>query len=198
MGRLCQGVGHGTAGTQQQRVKGTNTFRVTHYEDIPVHKGGDIFHTRVVCKVRPGKDDPNQTRITVNGGDIYYAGDVATPTGSLELVKLIINSVLSRPGAKFACFDLKNFYLDTPLEESEYVWIKLTEIPQEFIDEYTLLNFQCNGWIYFEIIRGCYGLKQSGKLANELLHTRLEKSTTMKQPLLRDFGNTNGDPVSSS
>ena len=131
LGRLCQGVGRGTSGTQQQRVKGTNTFRVTHYEDIPVHKGGDIFHTRVVCKVRPGKDDPNQTRITVNGGDIYYAGDVATPTGSLELVKLIINSVLSRPGAKFACFDLKHFYLDTPLEESEYVWIKLTEITLE-------------------------------------------------------------------
>ena len=131
---------------------------------------------RVVCEVRPGKDDPIQTRITVNGNDIYYAGDVATPNGSLELFKLIINSVLSRPGAKFACFDVKNFYLDTPLEESEYVWINTTDIPQEVLDEYTLLKFQHNEWIYFEIIRGCYGLKQSGKFANDLLRTRLEKS----------------------
>ena len=79
-----------------------------------MHKRGDICHTRVVCEVRPGKDDPNRTCITVNGGDIYYAEDVATPTGSLELVKLMINSVISRPGAKFSCFDVKNFYLDTP------------------------------------------------------------------------------------
>ena len=84
--RLCQDVGHGTIGPQQQQIKGTNIFRIIHYEDIPVHKRGYICHTRVVCKVRPGKDNPNRTRITVNGGDIYYNGDVATPTGSLELV----------------------------------------------------------------------------------------------------------------
>ena len=64
-----------------------------------------------MCEVRPGEDNPNRTRITVNGGDIYYAVDVATPTGSLELVKLIINSVISHPGAKFACFDVKTFTL---------------------------------------------------------------------------------------
>ena len=176
LGRLCQGIGHGSAGPQLQRVKGTNTFRIIRYDDIPTEKRSDICHTRVVCEVRPGKEDPNRTRITVNGGDIYYDGDVATPTGSLELVKLMINSVLSRPNAQFACFDISNFYLDTPLEKPEYVRVKLTDIPQEFIDEYNLLASQRHGWVYFEIIRGCYGLKQSGKLANDLLRTRLEKA----------------------
>ena len=33
-----------------------------------------------------------------------------------------------------------------------------------------------NGWIYFEIVRGCYGLHYSGMLANNLLRTRLNKS----------------------
>ena len=74
------------------------------------------------------------------------------------------------------CFDVKNVYLDTPLEELEYVLINLTVIPQEFLDEYTLINFQRNRWIYFEIIRGCYGLNKSGKLANDLLRTRLENA----------------------
>ena len=32
-----------------------------------------------------------------------------------------------------------------------------------------------NGWIYFDIVRGCYGLPQSGMLANNLLRTRLNK-----------------------
>ena len=57
----------------------------------------------------------------------------------------------------FACFDIKNFYLDTPLEKPEYVSVKLTNIPHEFVDEYNLLASQRNGWVYFEIIRGCYG-----------------------------------------
>ena len=106
---------------------------------------------------------------------MYYNGDVTTPTGSLKLVKLMINSVLSHSGAKFSCFDIKNFYLDTPLAKPEYVRVKLTDIPQEFVDEYNLLASQRNGWVYFKIIRGCYGLKQYGKLANDLLYTRLEK-----------------------
>ena len=33
-----------------------------------------------------------------------------------------------------------------------------------------------NGWVYFDILRGYYGLPQSGRLANDLLSTRLEKA----------------------
>ena len=98
-----------------QRVKGADTFRVVRYEDIPKDRRTEICHTTVVCEVRPNTEDSNRTRITVAGNRIYYPGDVATPTGSLELVKLIINSVLSRRGAKLACFDIKNFYLGTPM-----------------------------------------------------------------------------------
>ena len=61
----------------------------------------------VVCKVKPHKEDPNRTRITVAGSKICYPGDVGTPTISLNLVKLIINSVMSRHNARFVSFDLK-------------------------------------------------------------------------------------------
>ena len=73
------------------------------------------------------------------------------------------------------CFDINKFYLDTPLmEDPEYVRIKLTDIPQEFIDEYNLTKFERAGWIYFTTICSCYGLKQSVKLSNDLLRTRME------------------------
>ena len=49
----------------------------------------------VVCEVKPHKEDTNQTRITIAGSQIYHPGDVGTPTGSLELVKVIINIFLS-------------------------------------------------------------------------------------------------------
>ena len=67
---------------------------VIRYKVIPLEKLRDIFHTRVVCEVRPGKYDQNRTWSTFAGREIYYPGDVATATGYLELVKLIINSAL--------------------------------------------------------------------------------------------------------
>ena len=62
------------------------------------------------------------------------------------------------------------------MERSEYVRIKLLDIPQELIEEYEITQAVQNGWIYFEILRVCYGLPQSGRLANNLLRTRLEKA----------------------
>ena len=59
----------------------------------------------VVYEVRPQKEDPNCTRITVDVSCIYYPGNIGTPTGPLELVKLTIKSVLYRRNACLICFD---------------------------------------------------------------------------------------------
>ena len=61
----------------------------------------------VVCEVKPHKEDPNWTHITVTGSQIYYPGNVGTPAGSLDLIKIIINSILYCRNARFVCFDLK-------------------------------------------------------------------------------------------
>ncbi len=115
LGCLCQGIGQDPSTPSSQHVTGTNTFRPIKFRDIPADRRKDVTYPRVVCDVRPQKADPNRTRITVGGNRISYPGDTGTKTGSVELVKLLINSVLSRPGANFACFDIKNFYLGTPL-----------------------------------------------------------------------------------
>ena len=51
--------------------------------------------------------------------------------------------------------------------------INIRNIPSKFIDEYNLRQFEHNGWVYFEINKGVYSLKQAGKLANDLLTERL-------------------------
>jgi hypothetical protein len=108
--RLCQGIGSGTTPTSQ-RVAGTNTFFLIDYHNIPAHKRKEICHTMVVCEVHPKKDDPDRTRITIGGSRICFPVDVGTNTASLELFKVLLNSVLSRKGARFSTIDLKNFYL---------------------------------------------------------------------------------------
>ena len=173
LGRLCQGVGQHPLDATKKRINGTDTFHVIAHSDIPTDRLSQVTYTNVVCEYRPQKDDPNRTRITIGGNRICYPGDCGTKTASLELVKLQLNSVLSRPGAKFACFDIENFYLGTPLDRPEYCRIKLQDIPTEFIDEYNLTAFTHHDWVYFEIRKGVYGLPQSGMLANNLLTTRL-------------------------
>ncbi len=172
LGRLCQGIGSGPTPNSQQ-VAGTNTFCLIIYNDIPLHKRKEICHTMVACKVRPEKDDPDCTRITIGGNRICYPGDVGTNTASLELVKLLLNSVLSRKGARFSTINIKNFYLDTPMPDPEYVCIKISDILDKFFTEYNLGGHDRNGWIYFETRKGSYGLPQAGILANDLLCSHL-------------------------
>ena len=88
-------------------------------------------------------------RIIIGGNRITFPGDIGTPTASLELAKLVFNSVLSRSGAKFTTFDICNFYLQTPLDRLEYARIKLSDIPEECTLEYNLLSYARDGWVYF-------------------------------------------------
>ncbi len=94
LGRLCQSIGSGDA-PGVKRVTGTNTFFLINYQDIPSHKRKEICHTMMVCEVCPENDDPNRTQITIGGNCICYPGDLGTNTASLELIKLLFNSVHS-------------------------------------------------------------------------------------------------------
>ena len=90
-------------------MEGKITFYVIKFEDISKYCLNKICYTSVICEVRPGKKYPNQTRIKICGTNVYYPEDVGTNTDSLELFKLMINSILSGSGAKFVCFDIDYF-----------------------------------------------------------------------------------------
>ena len=66
-------------------------------------------------------------------------------------------------------FDIKSFYLGTPLNCPEYACIHLKDIPQELITEYNLTTYARDGWVYFRIYKGVYGLPHNGTLANNFL-----------------------------
>ena len=52
--------------------------------------------------------------------------------------------------------------------------MKLTDIPQEVIQEYNLKDMSSkDGSVYMEVSKGMYGLPQTGLLAQELLQERL-------------------------
>jgi hypothetical protein len=69
--------------------------------------------------------------------------------------------------------DIKNYYIGTPLPRFEYMKMLLSRFPDELVQTYNLKALAVDGWVYIEIRKGMYGLKQAGLLANQLLQTRL-------------------------
>jgi hypothetical protein len=111
--------------------------------------------------------------LTVGGDRLDYSGDVATSTADITTFKILINSTLSTEDAAMIMMDIKNYYIGTPLPRFEYMKILLTRFPEEIVQTYNLNALAVDGWVYIEIRKGMYGLKQAGLLANQLLQTRL-------------------------
>jgi hypothetical protein len=51
--------------------------------------------------------------------------------------------------------------------------LPLSIIPDKIITKYNLQEISVGGWVYLEIMKGMYSLKQAGLLANQLLQQRL-------------------------
>ena len=83
--------------------------------------------------------------------------------------------------------DVKNFYLNPQLIRYEYLWLKMSDLPEDIIKHYHLTdNAVADGHVYSEICKEMYGLSQVGLLAHELLDKDiLNNMATGKQDLTR-------------
>jgi hypothetical protein len=166
LGRLAQGIG-------TRMPKGTNTIFFLHPSKIPT--GRKVTYARIVATIRPHKDETHRVRVTVGGDKLDYSGITATATASLTTLKILLNSVISTPGARFMTLDIKNYYYNTPMDTFEYMRLPLEIIPDEVILQYDLRKLAVAGWVYLEIRKGMPGLKQAGKIANDRLTKHLAK-----------------------
>ena len=166
IGRLAQGLGPNSS-----IPKGTNTIHFISKDQIP--EGKKPTHLNIVVADRPEKPQPRRVRWTVGGNLVEYSGDCSTKTADMITAKILLNSVISTPRAKFCGIDLKDFYLGTIIKEKkDYAYMKVhrSRIPQQIIDLYKLEPlFDDKGYIYVEIRRGMYGLPQAGRLASDQL-----------------------------
>ena len=159
-GRLAQGL-------PDERVEPTNTMFFIPFSQVPKHKRPTYAH--FVCSYRPQKAEPYCTRLTVGGNLINYPGNLSMKVADMTTFKILVNSTLSTPGARWLGLDVKNYYLGTPMDDYEYMFIPITSIPDEIIAHYQLRDLVHNGRVYIEIRRGMYGLPQAGILAEQQL-----------------------------
>jgi hypothetical protein len=161
-GRLFQGI---------RDIPGTDTCFFIQLTNIP--KDRHITYGKIVCDYKPHKKEKERVRLTVGGDRLDYSGNIATSTADITTFKILINSTLSAEDAAMMMMDIKNYYMGTPLPRFEYMKTLLSRFPEEIVQKYNLNALAVDGWVYIEIIKVMYGLKQEVLIANQLLQTRL-------------------------
>jgi hypothetical protein len=161
-GRLFQGI---------RDIPGNDTCFFIDLKHIPHDR--KITYGKIVCDYKPHKKEKERVWLTVGGDRLDYSGDVATSTADITTFKILINSTLSTEEAAMTMMDIKNYYIGTPLPRFEYMKMLLSRFPEEMIQKYNLSALAVDGWVYIEIRKGMYGLKQARILANQLLQTHL-------------------------
>jgi hypothetical protein len=161
-GRIFQGI---------RDIPGTDTCFFIKLKDIPNHR--KITYGKIVCDYKHHKKEKECVRLTVGGNRLDYSGDVTTSTADITTFKILINSTFSTEDAAMMMMDIKNYYIGTPLPRFEYMKMLMSCLHEEIIQKYNLNTLAVDGWVYIEIRKGMYGLKQAGLLANQLLQTCL-------------------------
>jgi hypothetical protein len=158
LGRLSQGI--------QDRVVPTDTIDFIKKSEIPNNK--KVTYANFICDYRPLKSEPYRVRLTVGGDKLECEYDAGSPAASLLESKLIINSTISdaHKGARFLSADLKDHFLASPMEETEYMRIHSKYFLQDMREQYDIQNLiDQDGYVYVKIKKGMYGLKQAAILA---------------------------------
>jgi hypothetical protein len=161
-GRLFQGI---------RNIAGTDICFFVTLTAIP--KDRNITYGKTVCDYKPHKKEKECVRLTVGVDRLDYSCDVTTYTADITTFKIMINITLSTEDAAMMIMDIKNYDLGTPLPRFEYMKMLLLRFPEEIIKKYNLNDLAVDGWVYIEIRKGMYCLKQAGLLANQLLKTML-------------------------
>jgi len=115
-----------------------------------------VTYARIVIDHQPQKEDPNRVRITVGGNLIDYPVKLTTRTADMVSSKILWNSVISTKDARFDSADIKNMYLETPLDQYEYMKMPLTLFPADIIEYYKLMDKALDGYVYMDIRKGMY------------------------------------------
>ena len=92
-------------------------MRLISKQDVPTKHRKDVMQGQFVCNVRPEKNERHRTCFTVGGDHINCPVEAATTIADMRVAKLLFNSVISTPGARFTTINILNFCMMMPLKQ---------------------------------------------------------------------------------
>ena len=127
------------------RLLKTATIRPIHYKDQSTERHADTTYYNPQTKEKEDSAGVKTNRIrgTIGGDRINYPGPTTARTAAMPLVKMLIHSVIS-DNAQWMTVDIKDFYLNTPLQRPEYLRVPTKFIPACTIAKHSLDRFLHN------------------------------------------------------
>ena len=89
MGQLAKGI---------REVKGTNIVMFIPKSKVPKDK--KVTYGKIVCEIKPEKEEKERTILTVGGNLLDFTGNISASTVSVTTAKCVFNSFVSTPGAR--------------------------------------------------------------------------------------------------
>ena len=124
----------------------------------------------------PSSPKTHRVCLTVGGNKLDYEENSSSPAVSLLDTKILLNSVISdtNKGTRYWTVDMKNFYLNNPMKTYRYIKIPIHFFMDEILQECNINKIVHKGYVYVDIRKCIYGLKEASILAYTALVNQLE------------------------
>ena len=129
-----------------------------------------------VCKLcvrhQTTEERDSQNPINCRGDRLEYHTDPSVPSVGLVDTKIHLNSTISdvKRGDPYCVTDIEKVYLNNNLPHFQYMRIHIINFTAEFRKKYNIDELvNSDGYVYCEIRKGMYGLKEAGVIAYQNL-----------------------------
>ena len=161
----------------EEIVRLVETTRTIHFRPLSaLPAGANPTYISFVAKIKQVEKRKTYRVRAVLGGNKIKTGTAerSAPTASMEAFKMLLNGVVSDNNSRWATGDIENFYLQSTLKESAWMWMNLNTLTPEIIDYFQLRKIATQkGLVLVEVTGGMYGHPLAGIGAYNDLHKHL-------------------------
>ena len=140
------------------------------------------YNPKVKEKIKlgvPPDDVQRRVRGAIGGDRITYSGPNSARVAEVDVVKALCNAAISEmatdPSTALFTADIGDFYLHTPLEEPDRVYLRIhvRYMTDAVIEKHQLRQFVVDSQIWFRVDRAIYGHPKAGLLSKQKLDKHL-------------------------
>jgi hypothetical protein len=162
-----------TAASETEFIRLVEKHKTMEFISEPEIPAGTkmMYYNPVLTKKLKNGEYVYRVRGTAGGNNSSYEGDTAAYVADMTTFKILCNKTISDEGKRMSTADISDMYLHSKLEEPEYMWVRLCDIPPATMQQFNIKNYITSDStkVAVRIKGGMYGLPQAGRLAQEKL-----------------------------
>ena len=99
-----------------------------------------VTYEHFICNIRSLKKEEHRVWLTIGGDKLSYCANLSSPAAFLLYTNIFFNSVISdaHKGDRYGTTDIKNYYLNNPMNKYQYMKIPIQLFTDEIQQEYDI------------------------------------------------------------